>query len=69
LRSDVYRVKYAPYKGKKNTQIIIRNSNEPKYYVVQGHPKYNGHDNGNHNGAYKSGGNGKGNGKGKGRKG
>jgi hypothetical protein len=44
--------------------VIIRNSDEPKYYVVKGHPKY-GHDNGNHNGAFKNG-NGEGNGNGKG---
>ncbi|HEV8285487.1 MAG TPA: hypothetical protein VGQ09_14330 [Chitinophagaceae bacterium] len=81
LHADVYRVKYAPYKGRKNSQVIIRNSNDPKYYVVKGHPKY-GHDNGNHNGAFKNGngggngnsggngnggGNGRGGGKGKGK--
>jgi hypothetical protein len=69
LHANVFRERYARYKGKKNSQVIIRNSDEPKYYVVQGHPKYI-HDNGNHNGAFKNGkgnnGNGGGNGNGKG---
>lgn len=74
LHADIYRSRYAPYRGRRNEQVIIRNSNEPKYYIIKGHPKYNGHDNGNHNGEYKNGngngrGNGGGNGKGKGRKG
>src|SRR5438034_4288016 len=63
LHADIYRTRYAPYRGR-HDQIIIRNSDEPKYYVVKGHPKYNGHDNGNHNGWKK---NGKGNGKGHGK--
>ena len=54
MHDDMYRVKYGPYKSRRNEQIIIRNSNEPKYYVVKGHPKYNDHDNGNHNGQYKN---------------
>jgi len=65
LHADVYRSRYAPYRGRKNAQVVIRNSDEPKYYVVKGHPKYNGHDNGNHNGAFKEG-NGGGNGRGNG---
>jgi len=66
LHADVYRVRYAPYRGR-HDQVIIRNSNDPKYYVVKGHPKYNGHDNGNHNGFFKGGnGNGGGNGGGNG---
>src|SRR5688572_23240584 len=36
---DVYKVKYKKYKGN-NSQVIIRNSNDPRYYVVKGHPKY-----------------------------
>lgn len=47
-----HRVKYAPYRGNR-TQVIIRNSNEPKYYVVKGHPKYQ--NNGNHRGWHKKG--------------
>jgi hypothetical protein len=39
-RSDVYRSKYGSYKGRRNEQIIIRNSDEPRYYVVKGHPKH-----------------------------
>ena len=65
LHADVYRSRYAPYRGRKNAQVIIRNSDEPRYYIVKGHPKYNGHDNGNHNGAFKEG-NGGGNGRGNG---
>ena len=63
LHAAIYRTRYAPYRGR-HDQIIIRNSDEPKYYVVKGHPKYNGHDNGNHNGWKK---NGKGNGRGHGK--
>jgi len=70
LHANVYRTRYAPYRGR-HDQVIIRNSNEPKYYVVKGHPKYNGHDNGNHgnggdNGNGRGNGNGGGNGNGKG---
>jgi hypothetical protein len=60
LHADVYRVRYAPYRGKRNEQVIIRNSDDPKYYVVKGHPKYN-HDNGNHDGWEKGNGNNGGN--------
>lgn len=35
-----HKVKYVGYKGNRS-QVIIRNSNDPKYYVVKGHPKYN----------------------------
>jgi hypothetical protein len=66
LHANVFRERYARYKGRKNSQVVIRDSDEPKYYVVKGHPKY-GHDNGNHNGAFKNGqGNGNGNGEGNG---
>ena len=37
-----HKVVYAKYKGNNGRQVIIKNSNEPKYYVVKGHPKYNG---------------------------
>jgi hypothetical protein len=41
------RVKYGSYRGN-HSQTIIRNSNEPKYYVVKGHPKYkDNHNRGN----------------------
>jgi len=65
LHADVYRARYAPYRGR-HDQVIIRNSNEPKYFVVKGHPKYNGHDNGNGNGGGNGRGNGNGGGNGKG---
>ena len=35
-----HKIKYAGFKGKGNKQIVIRNSNDPKYYVVKGHPKH-----------------------------
>jgi hypothetical protein len=60
-----HKVKYAGYRGN-HSQVFIRNSDEPKYYVVKGHPKYKGnndnHSNGNGNGH----GNGKGHGHGRG---
>ena len=62
LNFKTHKVTYAKYKGNNGRQVIIRNSNDPKYYVVKGHPNYNG---GGNNGI------GKGNsgGKGKGKKG
>lgn len=36
-----HKVKYSGYRGNHGSQVIIRNSNEPKYYIVKGHPKYN----------------------------
>ena len=65
LNYTTHRVTYAKYKGNKGRQVIIRNSNDPKYYVVKGHPKYNGGNNGNGKGN----GNGNSGGKGKGKKG
>jgi hypothetical protein len=64
LNFATHRVTYAKYKGNSGRQLIIRNSNDPKYYVVKGHPKYNGggkNDNDHGHGH----GNGHGNGKGK----
>ena len=40
-----HREEYATYRGR-HDQVIIRNSDEPRYYVVKGHPKYKG-NNGN----------------------
>src|SRR5215510_3350451 len=40
LHFTTHRVIYAKYKGNYGRQGIIRNSNNPKYYVVKGHPKY-----------------------------
>lgn len=42
LHFTTHKVKYAKYKGNSGRQVIIKNSKEPKYYVVKGHPKYNG---------------------------
>jgi len=50
LHYTTHKVKYAKYKGNNGRQVIIRNSNEPKYYVVKGHPKYNGKGNSGNNG-------------------
>lgn len=36
---SAHKVKYARYRGN-HSQVIIRNSNDPKYSVVKGHPKY-----------------------------
>ncbi|HJS56329.1 MAG TPA: hypothetical protein VJ765_17375 [Chitinophagaceae bacterium] len=40
LRFTTHKVVYAKYKGNNGRQGIIKNSNNPKYYVVKGHPKY-----------------------------
>jgi hypothetical protein len=47
LHFDAHKVKYASYKGAKGKQVVIRDSKEPRYYVVKGHP-------GNANGHYKA---------------
>lgn len=52
------KIKYAKYKSNRGQTVILR-SNDPKYYVVKGHPK------GNSKGAKSNQGKGKGNGKGK----
>jgi hypothetical protein len=41
LHFSTHKIKYAKYKGNNGKQVIIRNSSNPKYYVVKGHPKYN----------------------------
>jgi len=80
LHFTTHKVKYAKYKGNNGRQVIIRNSNESKYYVVKGHPKFNGGkktivtSRGKNTSTVRTGGNGgngggsrgKGNGKGKG---
>lgn len=64
---DKYRNQYGSYRGRHDQQSI-RDSRDPKYYVVKGHPEHNNwekqqkQDNGN------GGGNGRGNGKGGGKK-
>lgn len=62
LYFSTHKVKYAKYKGNNGRQVIIRNSNDPKYYVVKGHPKYTG---GGNSGTKSSKGNSGGKGKGK----
>ena len=42
LHFTTHKIKYAKYKGNNGRQVIIKNSNHPKYYVVKGHPKYKG---------------------------
>lgn len=67
---STHKVKYGKYKGN-HSQMIIRSSNNPKYYAVKGHPKYKGGGNSykakGTNGKMKGGGKGGGKGKGKGR--
>jgi hypothetical protein len=48
LQHNTYIVKYAQYKHGGPKQVAIRDSRDEKYYVVKGHPKYNG-SNGNNN--------------------
>jgi len=55
LHYTTHKVKYAKYKGNNGRQVIIRNSNEPKYYVVKGHPKYNAKGNSGNKGKGKKG--------------
>jgi hypothetical protein len=38
IHFNEHRIKYVQYKGYKH-QDFIRNSNDPRYYVVKGHPK------------------------------
>lgn len=35
-----HRVRYVSYKSKHGQQVVIRNSKDPKYYIVKGHPNY-----------------------------
>lgn len=44
LYDSRYRTEYSRYRNNYGQQMIIRNSNEPKYYVVKGHPKYKDRD-------------------------
>ncbi|HEX7906378.1 MAG TPA: hypothetical protein VF487_21035 [Chitinophagaceae bacterium] len=61
------KVRYGRYRDN-HSQMIIRGSNNPKYYVVKGHPKYNRGGNSykarGNNGRMKGGGKGKGKGRG-----
>lgn len=42
LRNNIYVTKYGKYKNYGGRQGIIRDSRDTKYYVVKGHPNYNG---------------------------
>ncbi|THU40499.1 hypothetical protein FAM09_08545 [Niastella caeni] len=39
LHFATHKVKYAKYKGHKGKQGVIRDSKDPKYFVVKGHPR------------------------------
>ena len=57
-----HKVKYAKYKGARGKQVVIRDSRDPKYHVVKGHP-----GNSNKGNVAKGQGHGGGKGKGKGK--
>jgi hypothetical protein len=40
LHADVYRTRYAKYKGNYGHQAVIRDSRDPKYYVIEDHPMH-----------------------------
>ena len=40
LHFNNHKIKYKTYKGHYGKQTIIRSSNDSKYFVVKGHPKY-----------------------------
>jgi hypothetical protein len=40
LRADVYRKKYARYKGGRQRQLVIRDSRQEKYFASKGHPRH-----------------------------
>jgi hypothetical protein len=42
LRNNIYVTRYSKYKNYGGRQSIIRDSRDTKYYVVKGHPNYNG---------------------------
>jgi len=37
---SMHRAEYSRYRNYGGRQMIIRNSNDPRYYVVKGHPRY-----------------------------
>lgn len=45
LHNDIYLNKYSGYKNYIGRQTIIRDSRDTKYFVVKGHPNYNGNNN------------------------
>jgi len=42
MHFNAHKANMANFRGN-HSQAIIRNSNDSKYFVVKGHPKYNGH--------------------------
>lgn len=56
---NTHRIKYAGYRGSRGGQVIIRNSNDAKYYKVKGRPKYKSNGRGNGNGRGRGNGNGR----------
>jgi hypothetical protein len=70
LHFATHKVKYSKYKGWKGKQGVIRDSRDPKYYVVKGHPGHGGGNakaSGNKSKGPGGGGHGVGNGKGHGK--
>lgn len=53
LHFHTHKVMYAKYKGNSGKQVVIKNSNDPKYYGVKGHPKNKGGGKGNKKGGGK----------------
>lgn len=47
LRNNIYVTKYSKFKNYNGRQAVIRDSRDTKYYVVKGHPNYNGNNNSN----------------------
>lgn len=37
---SMHRAEYSRYRNYGGRQMIMRNSNDPRYYVVKGHPRY-----------------------------
>jgi hypothetical protein len=75
LQFATHKVKYGNYKGAKGKQVIIRDSKDPKYFVVKGHPgnakghyKQPGGGNNGNKGQGQGQGHGQGHGGGKGKK-
>lgn len=45
LQNNIYIAQYSKYKNYRGKQTVIRDSRDSKYYVVKGHPNYNGNNN------------------------
>jgi uncharacterized membrane protein YgcG len=59
LQHNIYFTRYAQYRNGGPRQMVIRDSDDERYYVVKGHSNYGrGNGNGNNNGNNKSSGNG-----------